>query len=104
MKTYVLLKRRELLAQGHSILSQKVLNLKTANNVCSGYVFQDKKLFPFFDIAYQGFASGDMEEDAWPVRYFVDRGIEMLIAQSFSKNLGLYGTKSNFTQSKLTAA
>lgn len=56
-------------------------------------IVQDKKLFPFFDIAYQGFASGDMEEDAWPVRYFVDRGIEMLIAQSFSKNLGLYGDR-----------
>jgi len=34
-----------------------------------------------------------MEEDAWPVRYFVDRGFEMLIAQSFSKNLGLYGER-----------
>ena len=44
-----------------------------------------------------------MEEDAWPIRYFVDRGFEMLIAQSFSKNLGLYGKKSNFTHSKLKA-
>jgi aspartate aminotransferase len=50
-------------------------------------------LFPFFDSAYQGFASGNLEEDAWSVRYFVDRGFEMLIAQSFSKNMGLYGEK-----------
>jgi aspartate aminotransferase len=58
-------------------------------------------LFPFFDSAYQGFASGDVEEDAWPVRYFVDRGFEMFIAQSFSKNLGLYGKKLNFINSNL---
>jgi aspartate aminotransferase len=53
--------------------------------------FQEKKLFPFFDAAYQGLASGDLEEDAWPVRYFVERGFEMFVAQSFSKNMGLYG-------------
>jgi aspartate aminotransferase len=64
------------------------------NSVC---VFQEKKLFPFFDAAYQGLASGDLEEDAWPVRYFVDRGFEMLIAQTFSKNMGLYG-KNRFSQ------
>lgn len=57
-------------------------------------VMQEKKLFPFFDCAYQGFASGNLEEDAWPVRYFVDRGFEMLIAQSFSKNMGLYADRT----------
>jgi hypothetical protein len=64
-------------------------------------IFQEKKLFPFFDSAYQGFSSGDLEEDAWPVRHFVDRGFEMLIAQSFSKNMGLYGENLNFLQSSL---
>jgi aspartate aminotransferase len=44
-----------------------------------------------------------MEEDAWPIRYFVDRGFEMLIALSFSKNLGLYGKKFSFTPSKFEA-
>jgi aspartate aminotransferase len=44
-----------------------------------------------------------LEEDAWPVRYFVDRGFEMLIAQSFSKNMGLYGEKLNFPQFDLLA-
>jgi aspartate aminotransferase len=67
-----------------------------ASIVCSVCTFQEQGLYPFFDIAYQGFASGNMEEDAWPVRYFVDRGFEMLIAQSFSKNLGLYGKKVSF--------
>jgi Aspartate/tyrosine/aromatic aminotransferase len=53
-------------------------------------VIQEKQLFPFFDSAYQGFASGDPEKDAWAVRYFTDRGFELLCAQSFAKNFGLY--------------
>ncbi|OMP84526.1 Aspartate aminotransferase, cytoplasmic [Diplodia seriata] len=47
---------------------------------------------PFFDIAYQGFGSG-LDEDAWPVREFAGRGLEIVVAQSFSKNLGLYGER-----------
>lgn len=50
-------------------------------------------LFPFFDCAYQGFASGDLVNDAWAVRHFVDRGIELLVCQSFAKNFGLYGER-----------
>ncbi|CAI2195592.1 5170_t:CDS:2, partial [Funneliformis geosporum] len=37
-------------------------------------VIESKKHFPFFDCAYQGFASGDLDRDAWAVRYFVERG------------------------------
>lgn len=53
-------------------------------------LFQRRKLFVFFDMAYQGFASGSVEEDAWAVRFFVSMGFEMFCAQSFSKNFGLY--------------
>lgn len=53
-------------------------------------VIQEHKLFPFFDSAYQGFASGDLEKDSWAVRYFVSRGFELVCAQSFAKNFGLY--------------
>jgi len=49
-------------------------------------------LFPFFDGAYQGFASEDLAKDAAAVRLFEQEGFEMLIAQSFSKNFGLYST------------
>ncbi|CAL1286234.1 unnamed protein product, partial [Larinioides sclopetarius] len=56
-------------------------------------VMQERRLFPFFDCAYQGIASGDLEKDAWPVRYFVSRGLELLCAQSFSKNMGLYSER-----------
>lgn len=40
------------------------------------------------DQAYQGFASGSLDDDAWAPRYFASRGIELLVAQSYSKNLG----------------
>ena len=53
-------------------------------------VMQRRRLFPWFDVAYQGFASGDPDEDAWAVRDFAARGLEMLVSQSFAKNFGLY--------------
>ena len=53
-----------------------------------------KKHFPFFDCAYQGFASGDLANDAWAVQYFVSQGFELCIAQSFAKNFGLYGERA----------
>ncbi|CAG9802005.1 unnamed protein product [Chironomus riparius] len=56
-------------------------------------VIEEKKLFPFFDSAYQGFASGDPVHDAFAVRYFVERGFELFCAQSFAKNFGLYNER-----------
>ena len=50
--------------------------------------------FPFFDCAYQGFASGNLTQDAWCVQYFVSQGFELCIAQSFAKNFGLYGERA----------
>lgn len=50
--------------------------------------------FPFFDCAYQGFASGDLAKDAWAVRYFVGEGFELCVAQSYAKNFGLYGERA----------
>ena len=40
--------------------------------------------------AYQGFASGSLDDDAWAPRYFVSRGMEIIVAQSYSKNLGAH--------------
>ena len=57
-------------------------------------LLKQKSHFPFFDCAYQGFASGDLAKDAWAVRYFVDQGFELCIAQSFAKNFGLYGERA----------
>ncbi|XP_074287076.1 aspartate aminotransferase, chloroplastic [Silene latifolia] len=56
-------------------------------------VIQEKNHVPFFDVAYQGFASGSLDEDASSVRLFAARGMELLVAQSYSKNLGLYAER-----------
>lgn len=56
-------------------------------------VFLSQKHYAFFDSAYQGFASGDLDRDATAVRYFVSRGVPMLVCQSFAKNAGLYGER-----------
>ncbi len=45
------------------------------------------------DCAYQGFASGDADADASAIRFFVDAGHSLLLAQSFAKNFGLYGER-----------
>ena len=44
-------------------------------------VMLDKKHYAFFDCAYQGFASGDLDNDAWAVRYFVDARVPLLVCQ-----------------------
>ncbi|CAL8101276.1 unnamed protein product [Calicophoron daubneyi] len=56
-------------------------------------IMKERKLFPLFDLAYQGFATGDLDNDAWAVRYFASQGMEMFVAQSFSKNFGLYNER-----------
>lgn len=47
---------------------------------------------PFFDFAYQGFAKG-VEEDAQGLRIFAQYNKELLVANSFSKNFGLYNER-----------
>jgi aspartate aminotransferase len=52
---------------------------------------QAKNHITFFDSAYQGFASGDLDKDAFAIRLWTELGAEFFIAQSFAKNFGLYG-------------
>ena len=56
-------------------------------------IMKDNDLFPFFDCAYQGFATGYLSQDNFAIRYFVSQGFQLVIAQSFAKNLGLYGQR-----------
>ncbi len=49
-------------------------------------------LIPFFDLAYQGLGRG-LAEDAFAVRLFAQEGHELLVANSYSKNFGLYGER-----------
>lgn len=55
---------------------------------------QEKGHFAFFDCAYQGFASGDVDKDAFAVRKFVEMGMDVFVAQSYSKNFGLYNERT----------
>ncbi|KAI9681346.1 MAG: aspartate transaminase aat1 [Caeruleum heppii] len=49
--------------------------------------------YAWFDMAYQGFASGDTNKDAFAVRHFIRDGHNIALAQSFAKNMGLYGER-----------
>lgn len=58
-----------------------------------GDAFKENDVLPFFDIAYQGLGTG-LDDDAYGIRLFVDLGLEMVVAQSFAKNFGLYGERA----------
>ncbi|KAM5174124.1 putative aspartate aminotransferase, cytoplasmic 2 [Callospermophilus lateralis] len=51
---------------------------------------KNKRIFPFFDIPCQGLSTGDLEEDAEILQYFVSQGFEFFCSQSLSKNFGIY--------------
>jgi aspartate/tyrosine/aromatic aminotransferase len=55
-------------------------------------VAQKRGFLTLFDFAYQGFGDG-VEQDALPVRLFAERGLELMICSSFSKNFGLYNER-----------
>lgn len=64
-------------------------------------VVKKKGMTVVFDSAYQGFATGDPENDAWAIRHFANEMLRdqkfassgLYVAQSFSKNFGLYGER-----------
>ncbi|XP_044752530.1 aspartate aminotransferase, mitochondrial [Coccinella septempunctata] len=56
-------------------------------------LIKKKNLFPFFDMAYQGFASGNIDKDAHAVRLFLKEGHNIALCQSYAKNMGLYGER-----------
>jgi len=56
-------------------------------------VVKNRNHISFFDCAYQGFASGNADVDAFSLRHFVSEGHNIILAQSFAKNFGLYGER-----------
>jgi aspartate aminotransferase len=58
-------------------------------------VFEKKHLIPLFDSAYQGYASGNPDVDAYAIRAFTTRSniSTMLVCQSYAKNMGMYGER-----------
>ncbi|MCC8554511.1 aromatic amino acid transaminase [Xanthomonas hortorum] len=56
-------------------------------------VLKERNLFPFVDIAYQGFDKG-IEADAYAVRLLAAEGIDSyVVASSYSKSFSLYGER-----------
>lgn len=57
-------------------------------------VLKRKDHLPLFDSAYQGFASGDLDKDAYFMREAIKTlSTPILICQSFAKNFGMYGER-----------
>lgn len=75
-------------------------------------VIKSRNLYVFFDMAYQGFASGvfifapdhfqcsisfftgNVDGDAFAVRQFLKDGHNLCLSQSYAKNMGLYGERA----------
>jgi aspartate aminotransferase len=55
-------------------------------------IMKKRKLFAFFDFAYQGFGE-DLEKDAAPLSLFLQNSLEFAVAVSHAKNFGLYGER-----------
>jgi aromatic-amino-acid transaminase len=55
-------------------------------------IVRERRLTPFLDTAYMGFAEG-LETDAFSVRLFASDGGPLLVSFSFSKSLSLYGER-----------
>jgi aromatic-amino-acid transaminase len=51
-----------------------------------------QELVPFLDMAYQGFGDG-IAEDGQVVQAFVEAGLDLFVATSFSKSFSLYGER-----------
>ena len=55
-------------------------------------LIQDRRLVPFLDMAYAGFADG-LEADSQPARLLAGLGVPAFVATSFSKSFALYGER-----------
>ncbi|MEA5666258.1 aminotransferase class I/II-fold pyridoxal phosphate-dependent enzyme, partial [Stenotrophomonas sp. MH1] len=56
-------------------------------------LLKDRQLFPFIDMAYQGFDKG-IEPDGQAVRIIAEAGIDsFIVANSYSKSFSLYGER-----------
>jgi len=55
-------------------------------------VLMERELLPFLDLAYQGYGDG-IEEDAFAIRAMAESNLSFFVANSFSKNMSLYGER-----------
>jgi aspartate aminotransferase, mitochondrial len=62
---------------------------KEISRVCA-----KKSHIVWFDSAYQGFASGNLLTDSESYKIFIRDGHQIILSQSFAKNMGLYGMRT----------
>lgn len=55
-------------------------------------VLKERQLLPFLDIAYQGFGDG-LDDDTYAIRAMTNAGLSFFVANSFSKNMSVYGER-----------
>src|SRR3990167_134007 len=55
-------------------------------------LIEEKEIIPFFDFAYHGFGEG-LDIDRSTLELFLNRGCEMIVAYSCSKNFSLYNQR-----------
>jgi aromatic-amino-acid transaminase len=55
-------------------------------------VLRERELLPFLDLAYQGYGDG-IEEDAYAVRAMASAGLSLIVSNSFSKSMSVYGER-----------
>ena len=56
-------------------------------------LLRERDLLPYLDLAYQGFGDG-IDQDAFAVRALASSGLSLIIANSFSKSMSLYGERA----------
>jgi len=95
LKFDAMLERLERSPQGDVVLVHACCHNPTGADLSASQwqilteLLRRRRLVPFLDLAYQGFAV-DLTEDTASVRQVTEILPEVLIAVSFSKNLGLY--------------
>ncbi|MBB3283636.1 MULTISPECIES: amino acid aminotransferase [unclassified Roseateles] len=55
-------------------------------------VLKERELIAFLDLAYQGYGDG-LEQDTFAIRALAAEGLSFFVANSFSKNMSLYGER-----------
>jgi len=55
-------------------------------------VLKERELIAFLDLAYQGYGDG-LEQDTFAIRALAAAGLSFFVANSFSKNMSLYGER-----------
>lgn len=67
-------------------------------------ICKDKKHYVVVDMAYQGFATGDLGRDSAGLQLLAKDGHKLMLCQSFSKNMGLYGKNMGLYDNSMVRA